>query len=286
MRAKSKKPIRWSPAEYIALTKQHGGICTACSARTPTGVEPNARDHPCASCGQPTVCGVETLLKMNASEREAAREAIAALPDKTQMQREIKQKLLASFDRGEIPDPQTMRRKLGGFKSAVGQKEAMRLWGSFDFKYKIRSWIGEAERWVPELSEHLGVVHQIDEGLDPLSLADEIEYRDLPHNRPEALVQKWRESIPPLIKVLQEHLQPAPRVYKAPPKPIRMSVNQHAELRAKSGGVCLGCFKPHTVGLTPNARGVTCTSCGAHEVYAIREIERMGRLRITKEATA
>ena len=38
------------------------GICLACGEITYGGVEPDAREYPCESCGRDSVCGLEEAL--------------------------------------------------------------------------------------------------------------------------------------------------------------------------------------------------------------------------------
>jgi len=55
------KPIRISEAEYANLSENYGGFCIACGDEA-YGVEPDARQYQCESCGARAVYGVEELL--------------------------------------------------------------------------------------------------------------------------------------------------------------------------------------------------------------------------------
>ncbi len=55
------KPIHISEAEYANLSENYGGFCIACADEA-YGVEPDARQYQCESCGARGVYGVEELL--------------------------------------------------------------------------------------------------------------------------------------------------------------------------------------------------------------------------------
>lgn len=47
-------------SEYVHLTDEYAGICTACGWIDEDGsYEPDARDRTCSDCGQDCACGVE-----------------------------------------------------------------------------------------------------------------------------------------------------------------------------------------------------------------------------------
>mgnify|MGYP000057405595 CR=1 FL=1 len=55
------KPIQISEGEYANLSENYGGFCVECSG-VAYGVEPDARQYECESCGARAVYGVEELL--------------------------------------------------------------------------------------------------------------------------------------------------------------------------------------------------------------------------------
>jgi hypothetical protein len=57
------KPVL-SEDEYRATHDDNVGFCLACGQETVGGVEPDARQYTCESCGQPKVYGLEELLIM------------------------------------------------------------------------------------------------------------------------------------------------------------------------------------------------------------------------------
>lgn len=64
---------------------------------------------------------------------------------------------------------------------------------------------------------------------------------------------------------------------------ISMSEAEYLELQ-DNGGICLGC--DHTQSrVEPDARRVTCDSCGKPFVYGVAQLLLMGRIEITATAT-
>jgi ribosomal protein S27E len=57
---------------------------------------------------------------------------------------------------------------------------------------------------------------------------------------------------------------------------------EYAQL-GEDGGICLGCDNVQTP-IEPDARHVTCESCGKPFVYGVGELLLMGRIKITAEA--
>ena len=58
----SAKEFRVPLDEYEAACDQFEGFCTSCNEVTNAGVEPDARDVVCESCGDSAVFGVEEAL--------------------------------------------------------------------------------------------------------------------------------------------------------------------------------------------------------------------------------
>lgn len=54
-----------SEEEYRHEQEEYLGFCLACGETTDSGVEPDARQRRCESCGQPKVYGLQELLLMN-----------------------------------------------------------------------------------------------------------------------------------------------------------------------------------------------------------------------------
>lgn len=57
------KPFKLSESTFSAMNEDSGGFCTKCRAEA-YGVEPDAREYDCETCGAPAVYGVEELLIM------------------------------------------------------------------------------------------------------------------------------------------------------------------------------------------------------------------------------
>lgn len=58
---KHRQPIQITEAQYADLNENYGGFCIACHDET-YGVEPDAQQYQCESCGARAVYGVEELL--------------------------------------------------------------------------------------------------------------------------------------------------------------------------------------------------------------------------------
>jgi len=56
-----------SEEEYESLTEEYGGYCRTCGEEV-TGMEPDARNYECPSCGSSQVFGIEELLIMGEVE--------------------------------------------------------------------------------------------------------------------------------------------------------------------------------------------------------------------------
>lgn len=55
--------FRMTEAAFRALAEEDGGYCLACRSEA-YGIEPDAREYTCESCGAPSVYGAEELLLM------------------------------------------------------------------------------------------------------------------------------------------------------------------------------------------------------------------------------
>jgi hypothetical protein len=55
------KNITVTEAEFAELNEEYGGFCLACGEQA-YGVEPDAENYSCESCGEDQVFGVEQLL--------------------------------------------------------------------------------------------------------------------------------------------------------------------------------------------------------------------------------
>ena len=60
--------IRISEDEFEELQESHGGICRACQHQQIGGVEPDARNYLCESCGANELFGAEELILMGEIE--------------------------------------------------------------------------------------------------------------------------------------------------------------------------------------------------------------------------
>jgi hypothetical protein len=58
---KQSQVIRISQETYADMSENYGGYCTHCGDEA-SGVEPDARQYVCESCGERTVYGIEELL--------------------------------------------------------------------------------------------------------------------------------------------------------------------------------------------------------------------------------
>lgn len=61
--------IQVSSEDYADMRENGGGFCLSCEEEA-WGVEPDARNYKCDSCGEKQVFGIEDLLVMGAIEIE------------------------------------------------------------------------------------------------------------------------------------------------------------------------------------------------------------------------